>query len=93
MFHVYNVNHNFQRLYSVYSYYKVLAMFPVLCTISLQLLKFLFIYLAAHCAACEILVPWPGINPESPRLGESPNHWTAREFASFFMLYIVVCSS
>ena len=32
-----------------------------------------------HRTACGILVPQPGIEP-------SPNHWTAREFPTFFYL-------
>ena len=36
MFQVYNiVIHNFLRLYSIYSYHKILAVFPVLYNISL----------------------------------------------------------
>ena len=36
MFQVYNiVIHNFKRLYSIYSYYKILTIFPVLYNISL----------------------------------------------------------
>ena len=36
MFQVYNkVMHNFSRLYSIYSYYKILAIFPVLYNTSL----------------------------------------------------------
>ena len=31
--------------------------------------------------ACEILVPQPGTEPgPSSAKGQSPNHWTAREF-------------
>ena len=31
------------------------------------------------CTACEILVPWPGIEPVPPALAaQSLNHWTAR---------------
>ena len=33
------------------------------------------------CTACEILVPWPGIEPGPSAVKEpSPNHWTTREF-------------
>ena len=36
MLQVYNtVIHNFQRLYSIYSYYKIWALFPLLYSISL----------------------------------------------------------
>ena len=39
-----------------------------------------FIYLAALCSACGILVPQPGIEPLASA-GEAwcPNHWTARK--------------
>ena len=37
------VVHNFQRLYSIYSYYKILAIFPVLYNISLQLILYLVV--------------------------------------------------
>ena len=34
-----------------------------------------------HLAACEILVPQPGIEPGTLAVqAQSPNHWTAREF-------------
>ena len=41
---------------------------------------FLFLFLAAPCAAYRILVPRPGIEPVPPTVEAwSPNHWTARE--------------
>ena len=44
---------------------------------------FLFLLLL-HCAACGILVPWPGIEPRLLAVRVlSPNHWTAREFPMF----------
>ena len=40
-------------------------------------------FLRLLCAACRILVPWPGIQPGPPVVEAwSPNHWTAREFSS-----------
>ena len=41
--------------------------------------KWPFIFCPCHMA-CGILVPWPGIEPESPALEvQSPNHWTTRK--------------
>ena len=41
---------------------------------------YLFIYFWAHCAACGISVPQPGIKPAPPIVeARSLNHWTARE--------------
>ena len=41
---------------------------------------FLFLIFWPRCAACGILVPWSGLEPASPALGEqSLNHWTDRE--------------
>ena len=35
----------------------------------------------AHCVACGILVPWPGIEPRSSAVRmQCPNHWATREF-------------
>ena len=50
----------------------------------LMVMGFLFL---AHCMACRILVPRPGIEP-GPSAVKVPslNHWTAREFpVSFFL--------
>ena len=41
---------------------------------------FIFIFWL-RCAACGIIVPWPGIEPgPSAVRARSPNHWTTREF-------------
>ena len=41
-----------------------------------------------HQAACGILVPWPGIEPESPAAElQSTNHWTVREVPVAVALY------
>ena len=34
-----------------------------------------------HHEACEIVIPWPGIEPRPLAMkAPSPNHWTARKF-------------
>ena len=39
-------------------------------------------------AACEILVPWPGIKPMPPAVWmESLNHWTSRKSLGFFFFF------
>ena len=41
---------------------------------------YVFIYFCLHNAACEILVPRPGIEPMPSAVeGRSLNHWTTRE--------------
>ena len=65
------------------------------------ILSILFIYISSplpclfvclfspHRSACGILVPWPGIKPLPPAVeGQSPDHWTAREFPSPLFLYV-----
>ena len=47
---------------------------------------FLFFFLPCR-TSCRILVPQPGIEPRPSAVkawSPSPNHWTAREFPSFF---------
>ena len=51
-----------------------------------QLVSFLFVWFLVLgffwllCTACGILVPQPGIEPETSAVkAQSPNHWTARE--------------
>ena len=48
-----------------------------------------------HQAACEILVPWPGIEPAPPALeAQSLNHWTAREVPErLFICLLAICKS
>ena len=42
---------------------------------------FFFSFFPLHLKACEISVPWPGIQPEPPALeAQSLNHWTTRDF-------------
>ena len=42
---------------------------------------FIYLFIWPRCAACGILVPWPGIEPSPSAVkAPSPNHWTAREF-------------
>ena len=41
-----------------------------------------------HCAGCGILVPQPGIEPESPTLGaQSLNHWTGKPQICFLLYH------
>ena len=41
--------------------------------------------------ACRILVPQPGIEPRPSAVkAQSPNHWTAREFPSFYFFFLNV---
>ena len=49
----------------------------------------LFIYWLCH-AACGNLVTWPTIEPRlwAVRAG-SPNHWTAREFSTYFSMLLM----
>lgn len=38
------------------------------------------LFFLAHCVACWVLDPWPGIEPVLPALGaQTLNHWTTRE--------------
>ena len=38
-------------------------------------------FVGAHCTACGILAPQPGIEPGPLAVrARSPNHWTTREF-------------
>ena len=51
-----------------------------LCFFCLFLIFFVCFCLSFGCLACGILVPQPGIEPESLELGAwSLNNWTARE--------------
>ena len=53
-------------------------------------IHYLFFFFWSPCRACEILVPWPGIEPGSLALGVwSLNHWTTREVTSlsFFFFF------
>ena len=51
---------------------------------------FFFSFFPLHLKACEISVPWPGIQPEPPALeAQSLNHWTTREV----ILLFVFCST
>ena len=44
-------------------------------------LLLLLLFFGLCCAACRILVPWPGIEPSAPAMeAQSPNHRTTREF-------------
>ena len=54
--------------------------------------SFLFVLWLCH-GACGILVPWPGIKPESSvAKAESLNHCTTREFPeSRFLTYLFSC--
>ena len=46
----------------------------------------LFFFFLAIPGTCRILVPWPGIEPESPVLGaQSLNHWTTRKVPHVFL--------
>ena len=61
MFQVYNiVMHNFERLYSIYSYYKILAIVPVsLCGMEYPWAIF-FLYVVVCSSSCPtpiLLVP------------------------------------
>ena len=49
---------------------------------------FVFVFVFGLChTACEILVPWPGIEPEPLAVNvQRPNHWTAREFPRMNLL-------
>ena len=50
-------------------------------------LKKFFIF---GCKACEILVPWPGIEPSPPAVaGQSLNHWITREAPRTLVFYLV----
>ena len=54
------------------------------------------IFWGPHLAACSILVPQPGIEPEPPAVEAwCPNHWTTREFpvinCSIFIFYFFGC--
>ena len=55
-------------------------------------INFLFVYLFGSChAACEILVPQPGIELMSPVLKAwSLNHWMTREVAVATLLVITL---
>ena len=45
-----------------------------------------FFHFLAMLRACEILVPYPGIEPMLPALeAQSPNHWTIREDSIFLI--------
>ena len=45
-----------------------------------------FFFFFVHIT-CGILVPRPKIEPVPPEMeGQSPNHWTAREFPSVYIL-------
>ena len=49
-----------------------------------------------HRVARGILVPWPGVEPETSAVkAQSPNHWSTREFPSFviFIWGILFCNS
>ena len=47
---------------------------------------FLSFFFRLHCAACRVLVPWPGIKPKPPALGaQSLYHWIAREVLQRFI--------
>ena len=47
----------------------------------------LFIFLATQ--ACEILLPWPGIEPARPAFkAQSCNRWAARKILQFFFCFI-----
>ena len=47
-----------------------------------------FFFFWPHCAACTILVPWPGIEPMLCAVKAwSLNHWVAREVPNFFFFY------
>ena len=50
-----------------------------------------FFFFWPHCAACTILVPWPGIEPMLCAVKAwSLNHWVAREVPNFFFFFIVL---
>ena len=52
-------------------------------------LGFLFSFFWLHHVACEILVPWPGVEPMPPAVeARSPNHWTAKEFQEIEFLFM-----
>ena len=41
---------------------------------------YFFFFFWPCCAACGIIIPWPGIEPMPPAMAmQSLNHWTARE--------------
>ena len=42
-----------------------------------------------HCAACGILVSWPGIEPGPCTAGKTlrPSHWAARKLPKSFCAY------
>ena len=54
-----------------------------------ELINYLFnLFIWLHCAACGILVPWPGIEPWPSAVKVwSPNPWTTREFPIFKNLF------
>ena len=58
---------------------------------SVHLIQFhivFFFFFWPHWVACGILVPWPGIEPESLAVrAPSPNHWTARELPHLVFRY------
>ena len=52
-------------------------------SVCLGIRTFVGVQVEAHCAACRILVLWPGIeSTPSAMKAWSPNQWTAREFLS-----------
>ena len=62
------------------------------CVLSLSF--FFFFFLFAHCMACGILVPWPGVKPLSPALeSQSLNHWTVREVHFFLWCLCLILRS
>lgn len=48
-----------------------------------------FFFFCLGCAACKILVPWPGIKPRLPAVRvPHPNYWTTRNSLLFIFFYL-----
>ena len=79
------LSQNFYRLWSIYSYYKILAIFPVLYNISLLLIFFIY---SSLC----LLIPYPCLTPPPFPLPTVNDYFLLYicEFVSV-LLYIFIC--
>ena len=80
------------RFHSCFLFDSIYTYFRLLDTIPWDVSNILFIFLCFGCMVCEILVPWPVVEPSLPVLEAwSLNHWTTKEVLKWFKSLFSPC--